>query len=380
MSGHEMNEGARRWRLVLGRYAKDRLGNVTGKDREMDQALDFLYAREYQRRGLKVGNQDGNGGGSLDPTKMKAVDWLGAVRRLFPASVCETLQDHALDRYGLTDLLSDAETLEQIEPSRDLLKVLLNFHGRADPAIKEKLRAICQQVIREIMERLRADMQRAFSGRRNRFQRSRVASAANFDHRATIRDNLKTWDSEGQRIIAERVHFTARQRRTLPWRVILCVDQSGSMTDSVIHSAVMAAILSGLPGVQVKLVLFDTAVIDMSDTLGDPLETLLTMQMGGGTQIGKATTYCEGLIEVPERTVFALISDFAEGGSPQALYGSLTRMVEQRVRMIGLTALDETGGRAFVDGHVAGRAASIGMKVGTMTPDRFAHWLADVIK
>ncbi|MES9991273.1 MAG: VWA domain-containing protein [Candidatus Thiodiazotropha sp.] len=365
----------RRWRLALGRYARDNLGALEKGDQEIDRTLDFLYSREYAKRGVKTGR----GPGSLDPTQMNAVNWLGKARSLFPETVFETLQDHALDRYGLTDLLNDPKTLESLEPNQNLLKVLLGFQGRAQPAIKNKLREIAEQVIREIVARLQTEIQRAFSGRKNRFRRSNIASAANFDWRTTIRANLKNYDPNRERIIADRIFFNARERRHLPWRVILCVDQSGSMTDSIIYSAVMAAILSGLPGVNVNMVLFDTSVIDVSDRLTDPLETLLSVQLGGGTDIGKATTYCENLVEDADRTVFALISDFGEGASPRRLYASVARLAEQRVKLIGLAALDDAGEPVY-DHVIAGKLADLGMNVGSMTPDRFAQWLAGVMQ
>ncbi|MFK7889019.1 MAG: VWA domain-containing protein [Gammaproteobacteria bacterium] len=364
----------RRWRLALGRYASAHLGGLGKQDGQMDQALDYLYSREYQKRGV-TGQR---GPGSLDPTQMNAIKWLGQARSLFPDSVFETLQDHALDRYGLTDLLDDPKTLEALEPNQDLLKVLLGFHGRAQPEVKDKLRQVADQVIREILERLRSEVQRAFSGRRNRFRRSNVPSAANFDWRATVRANLKNYDRSSGRIVADHVFFNSRERRRLPWRVVLCVDQSGSMTDSLIYSAVMAAILAGLPGVLVNMVLFDTSILDVSDRLTDPLETLLSVQLGGGTNIGAAMTYCEKFIDNGERTIFVLISDFEEGASPRALFASAARMNEARVKMLGLTALDDGGG-AYFDPRVAGRMSELGMRIGSMTPDRFAQWLAEVI-
>lgn len=365
----------RRWRLALGRYARDELGELTGRYGEVDRALDFLYSREYEKRGV----QSRRGPGSLDPTQMNAVRWLGKARSLFPESVFEVLQRHALDRYGITDLLEDPKTLESLEANQDLLKVLLGFHGRAQPQVKQKLREIADKVIQELVERLRADVQRAFSGRRNRFRRSNVASAANFDWRATIRANLRNYNPERARIIAERVYFNSRERRRLPWRVILCVDQSGSMTDSIIHAAVMAAILAGLPGVSVNMVLFDTSVVDVSDRLTDPLETLLSVQLGGGTDIGRAVTYCEQFVEDPDRTVLALISDFAEGAPPRALYAAIARLAESRVRLVGLAALDDSGA-SWHDEVIASRLADLGMKIGAMTPDRFASWLAEILQ
>ncbi len=365
---------ARRWRLALGRYSDRSLGALAGTDGEMESALEYLYAREYQRRGI---NRD-KGPGSLDPTALNAVKWLGKARSLFPQSVFETLQDHALDRYGLTELLNDPKTLESLKASQDLLKVLLAFQGRADPAVKEKLRQVADQIISDIMKRLKSEVLRAFSGRRNRFRRSNMQSAANFDWRATIRENLKTYDPEKNRIVAEQLRFNSREKRRLPWRVILCVDQSSSMTDSLIHSAVMAAILSGLPGIDVRMVLFDTSVLDVSDRLTDPLETLLSVQLGGGTDIGKAMTYCETLVDDPARTILALLTDFGEGASPRALYASVARLNEARVRLMGLLALDE-GGIPSYDDTIARKVASLGMEVGAATPDKFAHWLSGVM-
>lgn len=364
----------RRWRLALGRYAKEHLGGLSGRDNEMDQSLDYLYGREYEKRGIGRGR-----GGSLDPSQMKVIDWMNSAQRLFPKSVFETLQDHALARYELTDLLKDPKTLEALEPNQDLLKILLSVHGRADPAIRDKLREVAKQIIEELTKRLKTRVERSFAGRRNRFAWSNIPSSANFDWRRTMRENLHRFDPETGRIIAERIRFNSRSRRKLPWRVILCVDQSGSMTDSIIHSAVMAAILSGLPGIDVKMVLFDTSILDVSDRLTDPIDTLLSIQLGGGTHIGAAVEYAETLVEDPERTVFALITDFEEGASPRQLYATIARLNEARVRMIGLTALDD-GATPFFDERIASRCAALGMHIAAMTPDHFADWLAEVLQ
>lgn len=374
-----MSDPAKRWRLALGRYADQQLGGLSGRDGQRDAALEYLYGREYDARGLARGQGGKRGAGSLDPTQMRALTWLGKTKTLFPEGVFETLQGHALERYGLNDLLRDPEVLDQLEPNKDLLKVLLSFHDRADPAIRDKLRSVADRIIRDLMDKLRSEVMRAFSGRRNRFRLSNIPSAANFDWRNTLRENLKTYDPDTQRIIAQNIRFNSREKRRLPWTIILCVDQSGSMTDSVIHSAILAAILCGLPGVTIKMVLFDTAIIDVSDHLADPLETLLSVQLGGGTNIGRAVTYCEQYITDPERTVFALITDFAEGGAPRFLFAALARMAEARVRMVGLTALDDLG-TPYFDAQTAQRAADIGMHVGAMTPDRFADWLAEVMQ
>jgi Mg-chelatase subunit ChlD len=368
----------RRWRLVLGRYAAGGLGNpqLTELDGRCDGALDYLYGRELAARGLEPGGGDRHG--SLDPSQLTALGWLGEVRDLFPASVCETIQGHALERYGMTDLLKDPAFLASIEPSAQLLGALLSMKGRADQAIQAKIRDLARRVVEDIMRRLRPKVESALSGTRNRFASSPMKSMRNFDWRGTIRQNLKNYDAERGIIVAEHLRFFSRQKRRFPWTIVLCVDQSGSMTASLIYAAVMAAIIAGLPSLNLKLVVFDTSIVDLTDKASDPVEVLLSVQLGGGTDIGRAVTYCEGLITQPSRTILVLVSDFYEGGSAQRLTAAVRRLAEARVTLLGLAALDDRAKPDF-DRAMAQRLADNGMKIAALTPEHFAVWLADAI-
>lgn len=367
-------EALRRWRLVLGRYADVKLNNpaLSAVDLRADRALSFLYGRELEKRGLGGGRQ-----GTLDPSQLNALTWLGEVRSLFPASVCETVERHALERYGITELLKDPELLAGIDPSPQLLGALLSMKGRADPAIVALIRVLARRVVEDIMRRLKSMVRSRLSGTRNRFATSPMKSMRNFDWRGTIRQNLKNFDAERKVIVAERLRFHARQRRSFPWTVVLCVDQSGSMIPSVIYSAVMASIMAGLPGLGLKLVAFDTSIVDLSDRVTDPVEVLLSVQLGGGTDIGRAVCYCEGLIKQPSRTVFVLVSDFCEGAPPARLIAAVRRLAEARVKLLGLAALDERAAPDY-DRAMAG-LADAGMEIAALTPEHFANWLAEAI-
>ena len=222
-------------------------------------------------------------------------------------------------------------------------------------------------------------METALTGTRNRFASSPLKNIRNFDWRRTIRENLKNYDTERRVLVAERLRFHARSRRRFPWTIVLCVDQSGSMVSSVIYSAVMAAIIAGLPSLKLHLVVFDTAIVDLTDRASDPVEVLLSVQLGGGTDIGRAVTYCEQLILQPTRTVLVLVSDFCEGASPARLISAVRRLAEARVTLLGLAALDERAVPDF-DRGMAGRLADVGMKIAALTPERFADWLAEVIR
>jgi uncharacterized protein with von Willebrand factor type A (vWA) domain len=375
MSDHGSQATAVRWRLALGRHAQAELGaaELTRDQSRIDQAMEALYGRAHAERGYRPGR-----GGSLDASKVVAPRWLDEVKALFPKSVFETIQGHAVERFGLAEVLANPEALKRLEPNLDLLKVVLAFRGRADPAAAGVIREIVRQVVEEMRRRLETAIVRAFSGARNRFRRSQPRRMANFDIRATVRANLRTYQPDRRAIVAEQLRFTSRQRRQTPWTVILCVDQSGSMLTSLIHASVMASILAALPAISVKLVVFDTSVVDLSDRLDDPVDLLLSVQLGGGTDIGKAVAYCEGLVTQPSRTVLALISDFEEGASPSALVRAVRRLAEARVTLIGLAALGPDGEPTY-DRDMAERLAAAGMSVAALTPDRFAGWLAEII-
>ena len=370
-----ISRNAARWRLALGRHAANKLGGVdlSGQEVRLDRAMEALYGRAHAARGFRPGQ-----GGSLDPSQIVLPTWLDELKQLFPASVFETIQGHAIERFNMAELLGNAEVLKRLEPNLGLMKVLLAFRGRADPKMAEPIRQIVRKVVEELRRRLETKVARAFSGSRNRFQRSSQKRMVNFDARATIRANLRHYQPDRRVLIADKLRFNARQRRRIPWTVILCVDQSGSMLGSVIHAAVLASILASLAALEIKLVVFDTSVVDLSDRIDDPVDLLLSVQLGGGTDIGRAVSYCEGLITQPSHTVLALISDFEEGASPATLIRAVRRLAEARVTLIGLAALDDAAQPVF-DRAMASRLADAGMAIAALTPDRFAEWLNGVM-
>lgn len=369
-----------RWRLVLGKYARDQINvGMSVEQERIENALDFLYSREYKGRGVRDAEDlTRERTGTLDPTQLTVPRWLSEVRDLFPKETVALIEKHALDRYGLTELVTDPKILRRLEPNFELLKVLLTFRGQLQGEVLDEARRVIRIVVEEIKRRLITEVHRAFAGRRNRFQHSNLKIAQNLDWRGTIRKNLKNFDTRRKQIAVEQVLFFSRIQRRLPWRIILCVDQSGSMASSVIYSAVMAGILSGLPLINVKLVVFDTSVVDLSGHVEDPVELLMSVQLGGGTNIGQAMQYCEQLVEDPHRTIVVLISDFCEGAPPRSLLASCQRFREGGVKLLGLAALDETASPSY-DVHMAEMLAAAGMDIAALTPKRFAEWLAKTI-
>jgi Mg-chelatase subunit ChlD len=370
-----------RWRLILGRYSKNRIHPAMSRTAtRMEAALDFLYGREYQGRGVRGRDRvDGaKGPGSLDGSQLSVPAWINEVRRLFPKETHEVVEKHALERYGLSELVTDPKTLEKLAPNPDLLKMMLQFKGRMKAEVLNTARQVIRKIVEELKEKLAREIGNSFSGRLNRYRHSPLPVSQNFDWKGTIRRNLKNWQREEKRLLLEQVRFFSRKKRQLPWRIILCVDQSGSMVGSVIHSAVMAGILAGLPAMDVKLVVFDTSVVDLSQYVDDPVEVLMSVQLGGGTDIGQALCYCEKWVEYPQRTILALISDFCEGAPPARMYGAVKRLKESGVVLIGLAALDSDASPSF-DESIGARLAALGMDITASTPKRFAQWIAQQI-
>ena len=375
-----------RWRHVLGRFAEAQLPcQMTAAQQRMEQALDFLYGQEYQGRGVR--GPSGAGGastekqpGSLDPSQLNVPAWITEIRQLFPKETVEIIEKHALERYRLTELVTDSATLEKLEPNMDLLKAVLTFRAQMQgQAVLQAARKIVRQVVEDIRRRLENDIRRSLLGKLNRLRHSPLKVAQNLDWRGTLRQNLRHYDRDRKQLIVQTVKFFSRVERRLPWHIILCIDQSGSMADSVIHSAVMGGILAGLPSLQVSFVVFDTSVVDLTDHADDPVELLMSVQLGGGTNIGQAVGYCQTLVRNPLRTVLVLISDFAEGASPRELLVRCQQLHESGVTLLGLASLEDEQANAFYDIGMAELLAANGMEIAALTPRRLAEWLAQKI-
>ena len=368
----------KRWRLVLGRFAQKQLpADLNGRQQRMEAALDYLYSREYRGRGLREGDGAELPAGGNEASQFTIPSWLSEVRELFPQETVEIIEKHALERYDLKELVTDAETLSKLEPNLDLLKTLLSFRGHLKGEVLDQARRIIRHVVEEIRAKWEREVRQALAGRLNRFRHSPLRAAQNFDWRTTLRRNLKHYDPKRKVVALHEQKFFSRNTRHLPWDVILCVDQSGSMAESVIHSAVMAGIFAGLPSLRVRLVVFDTAVVDLTEHAADPVEVLMSVQLGGGTDIAGALGYCEKLIEQPRRTVFVLVSDFIEGGSASAMLATVKRLKESGVTLLGLAALNASAVPVY-DPQMAQQLVEAGMEIAALTPKLLAGWLARI--
>ena len=366
-----------RWRLVLGQGAEEALGAIPGEWQEREEALAYLYDREYgDDRDVR---NAGKGAGSLDPSRLTIPDWINRVHELFPKTVVERVERDALERYGLEEMVTNPELLRRAQPSPTLLKAVLKTKHLMNQEVLNLARDLVRRVVAELMEKLAAEIQTPFGGALDRRRRSNLRVAKNFDAANTIQRNLRHFDVNANKIVVQSPVFYSRVRRhSEKWQIIILVDQSGSMLDSVIHSAVTASIFWGIATLKTHLCLFDTAVVDVTADCTDPVETLMKVQLGGGTDIGKAVSYAATLVENPRRTIVVLISDFYEGGPQQNLVRATRKLVESGVTFLGLAALDAQAEPNY-DRAMAQRLVGAGAHVAAMTPGELAAWVAQKV-
>lgn len=378
------DEQVKRWRLILGQYADEHLNsnnNLGIYDKQIDQALDYLYQHEYRSRGLLMEdkNQSSSKSGGKESSVYNTVNWLRQSRKLFPKSTFERMQNQAIERYHLEGILNDPNAVKELQPNFNSVRLLMSLRGKLSSSVQDEVKALIKKVVDEILQKIQTNFINAMTGKKNRFRRSLIKNNQNFDWRATIKANLKHFDHDKQRIIIEKAIFNSRAARQLPWDIILCVDQSGSMDSSIFYSAVCASIITQLPAVRLHLLIFDTQVVDLTHLASDPVEILMTVQLGGGTNIGYALNYAEQKIINPSRTVMVVVSDFCEGVNLTNLYTTVARLNANRVKMLGLAALDYLATPVY-DLQVAQELANRGMEIAALTPEHFATWLAEVMK
>jgi len=360
----QTDEKLRRWRLILGGNEADGTDCPLGaEDLGMDKALDALYDSERQ--------------GSLGSSSPKVARWLGDIRQYFPSSVVKVMQKDALERLNLTQLLLEPELLEGVEPDVDLVANLLALKNVMPGKTKETARVVVRRVVEELERKLANNMRQAVMGSLNRSSRNRRPRHSEIDWNRTIRNNLKNYQKDYKTIIPETRIGYSRKRNSLR-DIILCVDQSGSMGTSVVYSGIFGAVLASLPAIQTKMIVFDTAVVDLSDNLQDPVDILFGVQLGGGTDINKALGYCQTLIRRPEETILILISDLYEGGNQQEMLKRVANIVGAGTQFVALLALNDQGA-PYYDHKTAEIMAGLGVPSFACTPDLFPDLMAAVI-
>lgn len=368
-----------RWRLVLGKSAEARgicLGPQDADAARIEALVGYLFG-ESNADG--TGRSQGREGGTGPGHAMNVPRWVDEVAQLFPREAKEVMERELINRRGLRELMEKPEILERIEPNRELVKTLLTHRDLMNEKTRALARKIIDQVVQELKQKLKLQVEPAITGAIRRDKHSPRRVARNLDLRRTLRRNLHNFDAESGRLLVDRLYFHAAERKSRPWHVIVAVDQSGSMLDSAIFSAVMASIFAELPSVRTSLFLFDTDIADLSDQVGQPVDVLLSLQLGGGTDITRALQYAYQLTRQPARTIVVLITDFYEGRAERDLVQQVKEMSQAGLRMIGLGALGYDA-RPEYNKTTAAKCRKAGMDILSCTPEKLAEAMAHIIR
>jgi len=365
-----------RWRLVLGKYSEESLFGKRSEGfehQQTDDLLSFIYDREYG------GNRGGRDESPIDTFEMTVPEWVRKIRNIFPTEVVERLESEALDRYELTEILTDKKVLESMQPNMQLLKNILAFKNRMKGDVIDTAKRIVRQVVEELTKKLENDIKQSFAGKINRLESTAIRNSKNFDFKKTLRKNLRNYDDKLKTIVPHRLYFNPRIKRYNPWHIIIAIDQSGSMHDSVIYSAIMASIFSKLPILSIKLIVFNTQVVDLSGYVDDPVDVLMNVNLGGSEDIGRAMSYCETLMENPTRTIMVMITDLYDTAGYTGMYAATKRIIESGAKIFVLTGMDENS-QGMIDKNAGSKMVGLGAKVATVTPNTLAEWIAESIQ
>ena len=369
-------EQQRRWRLLLGNMPQ-LTPELNARDLGMDAALAALYNQgdEGEDQGFASSQKSKQRQAGLGGSAPKVSRWLGDIRQYFPSSVVRVLQKDAYQRLNLEQMLLEPEMLQAVEPDVHLVSTLISLNHLMPAKTKETARLVVRKVVDELERRLAGKMQQAVTGSLNRANRTRRPKRAqDIDWARTIRANLQHYLPEHNTIIPQNLVGYGRHRQSVK-DIILCIDQSGSMASSVVYASLFGAVLASIKAVSTQLVVFDTAVVDLTPMLDDPVDVLFGTQLGGGTDINKALAYCQGLIRRPEDTILILISDLYEGGNNTELLKRTASLIGSGVQMISLLALADDGAPCF-DARNAAQFTALGSPTFACTPDLFPDLMA----
>lgn len=361
-------ERLRRWRLVLGAPANESCAQLSGSSLEMDRVLEQLY---------DAGRKEEKRSAGLESSAPTVNRWLGDIRKYFPKSVVRVMQKDAFDRLGLNQMLLEPEMLEAVEPDVHLVATLLSLNRVIPNKTKETARQVVRKVVDDLERRLHNQLVQAVRGSLNRSSRTNRPRPREIDWDRTIRKNLKNYQPDRKAIIAERLVGWGHKRSSLR-DIVLCVDQSGSMATSVVYSGILGAVLASIRAVNTHMVVFDTAVVDLTENLRDPVDLLFGTQLGGGTDINRAVAFCQGLITRPTQTILVLITDLFEGGNAKEMHQRIARLVASGVKVVCLLALNDEGAPCF-DQSNAAALANLGVPSFACSPDLFPELMAAAI-
>jgi hypothetical protein len=375
----------KRWRLILGNESEECLQNYDNEgftldsdEKIMDEALAAIY--DDTSLGDANGGYGSKRSAGLGKSAPKLAKWLGDIRSYFPEEIVAVIQNDAIERKNLTQLLFEPELLKDVKPDISMVSTLLALKNQIPEETKDTARELVRKLVEDIQERLKNDIERAVAGALNKREHSPIPSLKAIDWKYTISKNLKNYNIEHKKIIPEKFYYFNRARESNNWTIILDIDQSGSMVESAIYASIVGSIFASIKALKTHVIAFDTSVVDLSkECENDPVDMIFGIQLGGGTNINKSVAYCQELITEPQKSIFILITDLYEGGNQSDLIRRVKEMKEAGVIVICLLAISDNGVPAY-DERMAKRFAAMNIPTFGATPNLLPELIEGVLK
>ncbi|MEW1994051.1 VWA domain-containing protein [Streptomyces coelicoflavus] len=263
--------------------------------------------------------------------------------RLVPAIGPElgSIEAGLVRRMHLREVLADPALAARLTPSMSLMEQLLRDKDNLSGVALANAKALIRRYVDEVTEVLRTQVEKSTVGELDRSVPPKRVFR-NLDIDRTIWKNLTNWSPEEERLYVDRLYYRHTSRRTTPQRLVVVVDQSGSMVDSMVNCTILASIFAGLPKVDVHLVAYDTQALDLTPWAHDPFETLLRTKLGGGTDGTVAMALAQPKIAEPRNTVVVWISDFYEWRH-QELFDSMAAVHRSGAKFIPVGSVTSSG-------------------------------------
>ncbi|MFJ4690616.1 VWA domain-containing protein [Streptomyces sp. NPDC088766] len=285
------------------------------------------------RAGGRGAGPSGSGGNGRTPDLSRLIPQIGPE--------LGALEGDLVKRMHLREVLADPALAARLTPSMSLIEQLLRDKNNLSGVALANAKALIRRFVDEVAEVLRTQVEKTTVGAVDRSVPPKRVFR-NLDLDRTIWKNLTNYSPEEERLYVDRLYYRHTARRTTPQRLVVVVDQSGSMVDSMVNCTILASIFAGLPKVDVHLIAYDTQALDLTPWVHDPFETLLRTNLGGGTDGTVAMALAQPKIAEPRNTVVVWISDFYEWrGEP--LYDSMAALHRSGVKFIPVGSVTSSG-------------------------------------
>ena len=347
-----------------GKHPSNGYQTMKAEFKDIDNTLDMVYNTSKEKRGANLGS-----------SRLSIPKWIENVKNFFPNKAKEVLENDLVKKSKIADLIKHPELFEKVEPNLEMVKTILSLKNMLSPNIKDAARRVVKKVVDQIKNHLKSEVEKHIVGAIKRDSHTPIKVFRNIDWKQSIMRNLKHYDSKTHKLIMAEPRFFTNEKRRKAWQIIVLVDESGSMADSVIYSVIMASIFSSLPAVHTNLVIFDTQVVDLSKKIDDPVDILMSVQLGGGTNITKAVRYGQSLIKKPKKAIIVIISDFYEGRPVHDLIRALKHILEGGTKILGIASL-ASNAKPFYNKPLAKKISHLGIDVIASTPESFPEILA----